>query len=194
VHGGGSGLDCAWRGGASDSDDERDNAGAAAAAAAAGFDSRDSGGVGGGGPCPRLVRRLLARKDELLSLRASRRAHAAAAEAVLRHAGKKHALTKLERQELRDVRARLKALLGPDAAAASGGGGEGEGSTAPGSVTIGLATLDQLWDAGGPPRPAPRPGGAAPSPVALTPAEALVHECLSEAGLTLDARPAAGGV
>jgi hypothetical protein len=160
-----------------------------------------SGGSGGDSPCPRLVQRLLARKDELLSLRASRRAHSAALEGVLRPVCKKHALTKLERQELRDVRARLKALLG-EAAAAVAGGAEAP-AAAPGSVTIGIATLSHLW------RDVPGASGSEPDGVsvgrdgsgkgasiseesfakavaALSPAELLVHECLSAAGIDLD--------
>jgi hypothetical protein len=159
------------------------------------------------------VRHLLQRKDALLSLRADRRA---AVDGLCRATnGKKHALTKLERRELRDVRLQLKALgVGGQEAAAAGG--------RPGAVSIGLATLDQLvrdddasagdgdeeedddpWapDVAGAVRAVA--GGAAVAgggfdPAAgrqsmglaealgcLTPAELLVHECLRAAGVDL---------
>jgi len=134
--------------------------------------------------CPRLLGRLLHRKEELMSLRAERRA---ASEGLVRNS-KKHALTKLERQELRDIRLKLKALGSP--------WGSSRGDEPPGAVSIGLATLDQLRDdAGAAPRGAGvhrrgsssigDGGSVAEALTSLSPVQALVHECLSGAGVEL---------
>ena len=108
---------------------------------------------------------------------------------------------------MRDVRTRLKAL-GATHVADSGGtrvldgseqGGRSSGGGAAGDLTIGLATLAQLRNDGGAAVVAPgwRGGSVVLSVAAmlpageqlaealalLTPAEALVHECLLAAGV-----------
>lgn len=154
--------------------------------------SSNSLGIGISNHCPPHLRQLLQRKESLLSLRAQRRAHAAA-DGLTKHSGKKHALTKLERKELRDVRLQLRALSDRWRLEQAMAGGQGVGA-----VTIGLCTLEDLdleaehqeavaerdrHDRSGSAKGAPTREALAEALSALLPAEALVHECLLGAGV-----------
>ncbi|KAI8466249.1 MAG: hypothetical protein J3K34DRAFT_472739 [Monoraphidium minutum] len=193
-------------------------------------DEDDDGWEGEAAPAPaiapdlspaaaRMARHLLQRRDELLALRASRRAAAAALDAVSGRHTRQAALTKLERRELRDTKLRLRALGWRHGGTGGGGGGgaldHGGGSPfegGAGAVAIGICTLEHLRrgqqaeprGGGAAARPQQRQGGAAggaASPAraladalaVLTPGEALVHECLLAAGIELDEAAWDGG-